>query len=426
MSETPTRTRYSLRTRTPAGAKNDEPTGETPLSPRKRTKTVGSVGKTTPRAGKTASVVSAVSPRTPRGRGRGASSRVSTPTKTQTRGRGQRSASTRRSGRSGAAAAAAAAGDASDTGGSSEDDEDAGGVDAAAVSSEDEDYEGADHDNASEDGETGQRGAKRRHGAPAMGRAASLHGVAGAEVRGGVAGTPTRRGPGRPRKGEEYHRAPRAGVGASAPTTPAKKSWEIRRIPVHLTKHDAFQAEYLEDAIRIMHQIPVNGTANDDRYELMKMCDALKLCGYELGVVDPTTEPFFDVYRMLAWSVHPAGPNGSAHPPPPISDDARSMLVRVFASIGRRIREETKDMAGYHRRHVLRKLMLADCAEQPSARSPSIDTAVGDSASRTARENAMHRRNPLKIPGPLIDIWREPFKKSAADNDDHDTQMSDA
>ncbi|KAJ2506594.1 hypothetical protein GGI11_006614, partial [Coemansia sp. RSA 2049] len=254
MSETPTRTRYSLRTRTPASAKNDEPTGETPLSLRKRTKTVGSVGKTTPRAGRTASMVSAVSPRTPRGRGRGASSRVSTPTKTQTRGRGQRSASTRRSGRSGAAAAAA--GDASDMEGSSEDDEDAGGVDAAAVSSEDEDYEGADNDNASEDGEVGQRGAKRHHGAPAMGRAASLHGVAGTEGRGGVAGTPTRRGPGRPRKGEEYHRAPRAGVGASAPTTPAKKSWEIRRIPVHLTKHDAFQTEYLEDAIRIMHQIP--------------------------------------------------------------------------------------------------------------------------------------------------------------------------
>ncbi|KAJ1662990.1 hypothetical protein IW140_004717 [Coemansia sp. RSA 1813] len=406
--QTPTKTRYALRTRTPV-AKKEELAVVTP-TPRKRAKTVTSVSKaTTPRSSRKGPTLA--SPRGTRG-GRGRGARASS-------GRGRRqSTGTKR--KSAFPGADDSTGDEEDI--EIEEDDD---VDAAAVSSEDEDYEGADNDSALDDGGSMQQSVKRRQSAPRMGRTVSLHGVPmpGLHV---PMGAPARRGPGRPRKGEEL-RGPRGGT--SVPATPAKKSWEIRRIPMHLTKHDAFQTEYLEEAIRIMQQIPVNGTTNDDRYELMKLCDALKLCGYELGVVDPTTEPFFDVYRMLAWSVHSAGPSGPAHPPPPISDEAKSILVRVFASIGRRIREETKDMAGYHRRHVLRKLMLADCTES-LGRSPSVDTTVDEGEPMTPKENAMHRRNPLKIPGPLIDIWKEPFKK-AADNDDdhdhdHDAHVSDA
>ncbi|KAJ2550891.1 DNA-binding transcription factor yap1, partial [Coemansia sp. RSA 1933] len=349
--------RYSLRVRTPV-VKKEEPAFVTPTQ-RKRATTVSSSGvkKATPRSSRKSEIpVTPRSARGGRGRGRGASRRGT--------------AGARQSGRARRESSVMEADE------NTSDEE----VDAAAMSSEDEDYDSAMEGRSSE-----------RQSVPRMGRTVSLHGMSmpGLHV---PAGTPTRRGPGRPRKGEELRSPPRGG--ASVPTTPAKRSWEIRRIPMHLTKHDAFRTEYLEEAVRIMQQVPVSGTANDDRYEMMKMCDALKLCGYELGVVDPTTEPFFDVYRMLAWSVHSSGPNGGpAHPPPPISDEAKSILLRVFASIGRRIREETKDMAGYHRRHVLRKLMLADCAE-PLGRSPSVDTAAAAAAEEgepmSPKENAMH------------------------------------
>ncbi|KAJ2400566.1 hypothetical protein GGI23_001955 [Coemansia sp. RSA 2559] len=401
--QTPTKTRYSLRVRTPV-AKKEESAVVLP-SVRKRAKTASSVNKATP--GSSRKGAPPASPHGKRGRGRGASLKGAGVSP----GRGRRASSgtRRRRGKSDVFG--------TDDEASGEEEDIEVGMDAAAMSSEDEDY-----DSATEERGSVQQSAKRRQGVPRMGRTVSLHGVPmpGLHV---PAGTPTRRGPGRPRKGEEV-RGPRSGGGASVPTTPAKKSWEIRRIPMHLTKHDAFRTDYLEEAVRIMQQIPVTGTSNDDRYEMMKLCEALKLCGYELGVVDPTTEPFFDIYRMLAWSVHSGAPGGQAHPPPPLSDEAKTILLRVFASIGRRIREETKDMAGYHRRHVLRKLMLADCTGSlGGGRSPSADTTtIDETEPLSPKDNAMQRRNPLKIPGPLIDIWKEPFKKP----DDHDAQVSDA
>ncbi|KAJ2839429.1 hypothetical protein J3B02_006306, partial [Coemansia erecta] len=217
-----------------------------------------------------------------------------------------------------------------------------------------------------------------------------------------------RRGPGRPRK--DASARPRAEEGSS------RKSWDIRRIPVHLTKHDPFKAENLFEAMHIMQQIPANGTLNDDRYELMKMSDALKMCGYELGVVYSDTEFINEVYRMLSWAVHAAGPNGPSHPAPSLSDEARDVLLRVFASAGRRIREETRDMAGYHRRHALRKLMLARANRQ--------ENIVDEDGASNKDSNLVHRRNPLKIPGPLVDIWRVPYKKSNA-NDGNESHGSD-
>ncbi|KAI9502320.1 hypothetical protein BX070DRAFT_227147, partial [Coemansia spiralis] len=304
-----------------------------------------------------------------------------------------------------------------------EEEEEDDGIDAAAVSSEDEDYSSTENESTNEETNGKWNGGNteaQRNLAFGRGRASS-HGAVSVMIP----TVPARRGPGRPRKGEES----RAAKASGTPTTPAKKSWEIRRIPVHLTKHDAFRPEYLEEVIRTMQTIPITGMPNEDRYELMKMSDALKLCGYELGVVDPTTAPFFEVYRLLSWAVHAAGPNGPAHPSPPLTDEAKGILLRVFASIGRRIREETKDMAGYHRRHVLRKLMLAESME--ADRASSVPMAMDDeydaeyAESRTPREQPVNRRNPLKIPGSLIDIWRELYKKNT-ENDGHESQTSDA
>ncbi|KAI9471529.1 hypothetical protein LPJ78_002433 [Coemansia sp. RSA 989] len=218
---------------------------------------------------------------------------------------------------------------------------------------------------------------------------------------------PQRRGPGRPRKSME-------------PNT-ARRSWEVRRIPVHLTKHDPFCEEYLEQVARILGKIPVNELANGERYELMKMADALKMCGYELGVADEDTESIQQVYRLLSWSVHEAGPGGITQlPPPPLSDAAKTVLLKVFASIGRRIREETRDMAGYHRRHALRKLILAD----------GMDSSIDDESmpgTPISPKGVAHRRNPLRIPGPLIDIWKEPYKRTMGSRNsaDHESQVFD-
>ncbi|KAJ2157374.1 hypothetical protein GGF46_004550 [Coemansia sp. RSA 552] len=188
-----------------------------------------------------------------------------------------------------------------------------------------------------------------------------------------------------------------------------------RRVPsLHLTKYDAFHPEYLDDVARIFQgtqQQLGSDELTGDRYELMKMSDALKMCGYELGLVNMTvTEPFYEVYRLLAWSVHSAGPNGMVVPaPPPLSEPAKNILLRVFASIGSRIREETKDMAGYHRRHMVRKLVHMD-----SRGSPPRSASVGEELSNTPKDQLVQRRNPLKIPGPLVDIWKEPYKKASA------------
>ncbi|KAJ2726410.1 hypothetical protein GGI07_000548 [Coemansia sp. Benny D115] len=224
--------------------------------------------------------------------------------------------------------------------------------------------------------------------------------------------TPLRRGPGRPRKDGlvSARKTPRHSRGDLHPgdssATPSRKSFDLRRVPVHLTKHDPFKTENLEAAINIMQSVPVNTTANDDRYELMKMSDALKMCGYELAELEGIENNLFnEIYRMLSWAVHAAGPNGPTHPEPPMSEEARTVLLRVFSSLGRRIREETKDMAGYHRRHALRKLLLAG----------RMDSSVKDAV--------VHRRNPLRIPGPLVDIWREPYKKT---NDGNESPGSDA
>ncbi|KAJ2776269.1 hypothetical protein GGI15_004894, partial [Coemansia interrupta] len=207
-----------------------------------------------------------------------------------------------------------------------------------------------------------------------------------------LSATTSRRGPGRPRGGKR----------SRADDSSSRSAWDTRRAPTNLTKHDPFKVENLAAAAHIMQQIPTKGLPNDDRYELMKMSDALKMCGFELGVPEPGTEHLAEIYRLLSWAVHASGPSGPSHPLPPLSEEAKGDLIRVFASIGRRIREETKDMAGYHRRHALRKLMLAK-----TARSESSMQEDGE-----ARGNAVHRRNPLKIPGPLIDIWKVPYKKA--------------
>ncbi|KAJ1725758.1 hypothetical protein LPJ53_000019 [Coemansia erecta] len=219
----------------------------------------------------------------------------------------------------------------------------------------------------------------------------------------------SRRGPGRPRKDGHAKRS-RADDSSSR-----SAGWDTRRAPANLTKHDPFKVENLAAATHIMQQIPVKGTPNDDRYELMKMSDALKMCGFELGASEAGVEHLNEVYRLLSWAVHAAGPNGPAQPLPPLSEEAKGDLIRVFASVGRRIREETKDMAGYHRRHALRKLMLAK-----SARSESSMPEDGES-----KGNAVHRRNPLKVPGPLVDIWKVPYKK-ASGNDGNESPASDA
>ncbi|KAJ2356090.1 hypothetical protein GGF43_002291 [Coemansia sp. RSA 2618] len=218
---------------------------------------------------------------------------------------------------------------------------------------------------------------------------------------------PVRRGPGRPRK--QAH---------EGPATPARRSWEVRRIPVHLTKHDAFRAESLDACAHILNAIPVEELSSGERYEQMKMSDALKMCGYELGASTSGTEPVQEVYRLLSWAVHAAGPNGAVHEAPVLSDAGRTVLLRVFAAMGSRIREETRDMAGYHRRHALRKLILAE------SEAPAADE---DDAPVSPR-GAAHRRNPLRIPGPLIDIWKEPYKKSAdaRNSAEHESQASDA
>ncbi|KAJ2387005.1 hypothetical protein H4S02_003578, partial [Coemansia sp. RSA 2611] len=65
---------------------------------------------------------------------------------------------------------------------------------------------------------------------------------------------PARRRPGRPRKP------------SGSPQTPGRRSWDVRRIPVHLTKHDAFRPVYLDEVARIMGQIPANDQAYSDRY----------------------------------------------------------------------------------------------------------------------------------------------------------------
>ncbi|KAJ2079501.1 hypothetical protein H4R24_003734 [Coemansia sp. RSA 988] len=239
-----------------------------------------------------------------------------------------------------------------------------------------------------------------------------------------------RRGPGRPRKNERKS----AGDFSSTPTTPAKKAAEARRIPVHLTKYDAFRESQLEEVSRIIHSISAsNDSPTADRYELMKMSEALKMCSYELGVVDLATEPINEVYRLLSWSVHATGPLGVENPPPPLSDAAKSVLLRVFASIGNRIREETKDMAGYQRRHALRKLILADYSEMPWTPSTAqamtgADEELGSlTTPKSSKEQTAYRRNPLKIPGPLVDIWKEPYKKSVADDEaGHESHASEA
>ncbi|KAJ1755580.1 hypothetical protein LPJ69_005051 [Coemansia sp. RSA 1752] len=237
--------------------------------------------------------------------------------------------------------------------------------------------------------------------------------------------TPVRRGPGRPRKTPH---------GADTP----RRTWESRRTPVHLTKHDAFRPEYLDAASRILSQVPVE-TAPGDRYEQLKMSDALKVCGYELGVADVGSEPVQEAYRVLAWCVHAAGPS-AAHAVPPLSEAGKTVLLRVFASIGCRIREETRDMAGYHRRHALRKLVLAgaegqggETPRENEAQSGSVHETQNGSVYETPQglghetqglahetqgsangslRGAALRRNPLRIPGPLIDIWKEPYKKT--------------
>ncbi|KAJ2741963.1 hypothetical protein GGI20_004815 [Coemansia sp. BCRC 34301] len=360
-AQTPTspNARYGLRTRTPAKPTTAEPSGleEVLATPRKR----GRPAASTHHSNKLA-----ILPSTPtRGRGRG-------------RGRGGRSAAR--------------------VAGSDEGDESQ--PDAAEMSSEDDEYAPAETN------------------VSLLGVRRGVHDLAPL-----VVDTPVRTGRrGRPRKslGVAGTTAPRHRtgiqalselVGDMALVTPAKRSWEVRRIPVHLSKHDAFRAEQLDDALRIMQAVPVGDA--DDRYEMKKMSDAVKMCGYEL---QPSLPALDEVYRLLAWAVHPP-PQSSATPE--VSEEARALVLRVFADVGRRIRSETNDLASYHRRHVLRKLLLAENVGQ----SPSVaEHAEDDEVKSPKSELAVHRRNPLRVPGPLIDIWKLPpslKKPGAAAGDDH-------
>ncbi|KAJ2412008.1 hypothetical protein GGF41_006223 [Coemansia sp. RSA 2531] len=149
-----------------------------------------------------------------------------------------------------------------------------------------------------------------------------------------------------------------------------------------------------------------------DRYETKKMSDAIKMCGYEL---QPTSVAMDEIYRLLSWAVY-APQEAAAMPPPELGEDARGLLLKVFADVGKRIREETKDLASYHRRHVLRKLLLAEVAGPSSS---SADVAEEDEEKSPKGEHAVHRRNPLRVPGPLVDIWKLPpsLKKADATGD---------
>ncbi|KAJ2502469.1 hypothetical protein IWW47_002991, partial [Coemansia sp. RSA 2052] len=236
---TATSVRYALRTRTPA-----KPT----------TAEHATVGMEEER--------SAVATPTPRKRGRPPSAQASskrgvwpgTPTRGRGRGRGR--------GGGGRAAAAAAR-----TPGSDGSESPGGGADAAVQSSEDEEYEPAE---AEGEGPASLLGARRGVQTPAplqvvpagrrRGRPRKSVGVAGSSAGRGVRDLETL-------------------VGGMALATPVRRGgWEVRRLPVHLSKHDAFRSDQLDDALRIMQAVPVDG---DDRYEMKKMADAVRMCGYE-------------------------------------------------------------------------------------------------------------------------------------------------
>ncbi|KAJ2693838.1 hypothetical protein H4218_005875 [Coemansia sp. IMI 209128] len=352
--QTPTtsKARYSLRTRTPV---KPEPLPASPAftTPRKR----GRPSFATLPSNKLPLI-----PGTPaRGRGRG-------------RGRGQ--------GRGRGRLTAARTG--------SDGDESEVGVtpDAAEMSSEDEEY-------APVDGEPLSLGARRGGAdlAPLIVDGTVRTGRRGRPRKSvGVAGTI----PGRGMRDLEDR------VGDLALATPARRSWEVRRIPVHLTKHDAFRTEHLDDATRVMMTVPVNDVEGD-RYEMKKLSDAIKMCGYEMH---STSVAMDEIYRLLAWSVYAPHEGGVV---PEVGEEARGLLLRVFAEVGRRVREETKDLASYHRRHVLRKLLLADAV------SPPEESNDVDEEKSPRGEHSVHRRNPLRVPGPLVDIWKMPPSPKKAD-----------
>ncbi|KAJ2318990.1 hypothetical protein GGI00_006494, partial [Coemansia sp. RSA 2681] len=337
---------------------------------------------------------SAVATPTPRKRGRPPSAQASskrgawpgTPTRGRGRGRGRGGGA----GRMAAAAAARAPGsDGSESPG--------GGADAAAQSSEDEEYEPAE---AEGEGPASLLGVRRGVQTPAplqvvpaaagrrRGRPRKSVGVAGSSAGRGVRDLETL-------------------VGGMALATPVRRGgWEVRRLPVHLSKHDAFRSDQLDDALRIMQAVPVDG---DDRYEMKKMADAVRMCGYEEQQRASSSSSFSsfshaldDVYRLLAWAVH--GATGAAEQPE-IGEEAKALVLRVFADIGRRIRVETVDLAAYHRRHVLRKLLLAEAAGPATATAAAAEPHAAEETMEEVgsprSEHAVHRRNPLRVPGPL-------------------------
>ncbi|KAJ2772278.1 hypothetical protein IWQ57_001830 [Coemansia nantahalensis] len=195
-------------------------------------------------------------------------------------------------------------------------------------------------------------------------------------------------------------------------STPAKRAGAA------LTRGDAFSPRLLDAAEEILRGMGGSEQSGAEKYEQMKMCDALKMCGYNLDVANLGSVPISEVYLLLSWAVHPAGPC------PQLSATARGVLLKVFASVGSRFREETKDMAAYHRRHALRKLLLASDA------SPKDDgDDDGDDDEGQSPKDLALRRNPLKIPAPLVDIWKEPYKKAAgggAGGGGHESPGSDA
>ncbi|KAJ2705577.1 hypothetical protein H4R19_005108 [Coemansia spiralis] len=259
-----------------------------------------------------------------------------------------------------------------------------GGARAADTEASASDESGVDED---EDEEVMVYGTKQRH--PDANYSAS-------EESDGP-GRRASRGPGRGRRSEKHG------------STPAR-----RAVPA-LTKGDAFSPGLLEAVEEIVRGMAGSEQAEAEKYEQMKMCDALKMCGYSLDVANLGSAPISEVYLLLSWVVHPAGPC------PPLSATARGVLLKVFASIGSRLREETRDMAAYHRRHALRKLLLA--SEAPP-RDDADHDGGNDDEGLSPKDLAL-RRNPLKIPAPLVDIWKEPYKK-AASGGGHDSPASDA
>ncbi|KAJ1720914.1 hypothetical protein LPJ61_006107, partial [Coemansia biformis] len=83
-------------------------------------------------------------------------------------------------------------------------------------------------------------------------------------------------------------------------STPARKGVEKRKAAPNLTKYDAFNSGYLDAVAEILSSLAVDDQANAEKFEQMKMCDALKMCGYNLDVANLGSAPISEVYHLLS------------------------------------------------------------------------------------------------------------------------------